>query len=51
MEDTSKKQENTTNTEENVEQSNNFENQSNSDYLSTLKEILFKKKGQFILTK
>ena len=44
MEDTSKKQENIANNEENSEQTNNFESQSNTDYLNTLKEVLFKKK-------
>jgi len=45
MEDTSKNQENTNNTNENQDQIENFENQNNSDYLNTLKEVLFKKRN------
>lgn len=45
MEDTSKNQENTANTNENQEQADNFENQTSSDYLNTLKEVLFKKRN------
>lgn len=45
MEDTSKNQENTANTNENLDTAENFENQSNSDYLNTLKEVLFKKRN------
>ncbi len=47
MEDTSKNKENPVNTNENQEQeqAESLENQSSSDYLNTLKEVLFKKKN------
>jgi len=46
MEDTSNNKDNTTtNTNENQDTAENFENQSNADYLNTLKEVLFKKKN------
>lgn len=45
MEDTSKNQEIKQNENETQDQANAFENQTNSEYLKTLKDVLFKKRA------
>ncbi len=45
MEDTNKKQDNNTNNNEKTEETEIFENQSSSEYLNALKEVLFKKRN------